>query len=406
MTVWLRSRHEKSLVGLLEQQVPIPQAAAPQLYEILRTWQRRVDIECGPGVKPLQAASLLADQAVLRLTPLKSGGLKGVWGVRPTGRPDLTRVLLLNAQEEYVGDTLLKRDAALELKLFEQARSQCPVLPETLDFVLSEPADALELVQACLEQTIELEWPEGQAWRIRRPLQHKALKVSVSASKQAQNWFELEGQLSLSEGSVLQLHQLLQCLHLGSGRYLKLGESDFLLIEENTRRQLERLEELSQSSGKSVQLAQAMIPTLAELELEGFSSDEAFQQRLASYEDIGNYRASVSKRLEAELRDYQIEGFRWLARHARMGTGACLADDMGLGKTLQAIALMLHQRGRSPPGGLPRLGAGPVGATKSSNLRPLCAPTATKGRTASSRLSSPATWSCAATECCCATPKS
>jgi superfamily II DNA or RNA helicase len=345
VTVWQRSRHEKSLVSLLGQQVPIPQAAAPKLYEILRTWQRRVDIECGPGVKPLQAASLLADQAVLRLTPLKSGGLKAIWGVRPTGLPELTRVLLLNFQDqEYVGDTMLKRDADLELKLFQQARSRCPLIPDTLDFVLSEPADALELVQACLEQSIELEWPEGQAWRIRRPLQQKALKVSASASKLAQNWFELEGQLSLSEGSVIQLHQLLQCLHLGGGRYLKIGESDFVLIEENTRRQLERLEELSQSSGKSVQLAQAMIPTLAELELEGFSSDEAFQQRLASFQEMGNYRASVSKRLEAELRDYQVEGFRWLARHARMGTGACLADDMGLGKTLQAIALLLHHQ--------------------------------------------------------------
>jgi SNF2 family DNA or RNA helicase len=37
--------------------------------------------------------------------------------------------------------------------------------------------------------------------------------------------------------------------------------------------------------------------------------------------------------LQAELRDYQLEGFEWLARLAHWGVGACLADDMGLGKT-------------------------------------------------------------------------
>jgi SNF2 family DNA or RNA helicase len=51
--------------------------------------------------------------------------------------------------------------------------------------------------------------------------------------------------------------------------------------------------------------------------------------------------------LQAELRDYQREGFEWLARLAHWGVGACLADDMGLGKTLQALALLLARA----PGG-------------------------------------------------------
>jgi SNF2 family DNA or RNA helicase len=51
--------------------------------------------------------------------------------------------------------------------------------------------------------------------------------------------------------------------------------------------------------------------------------------------------------LQAELRDYQIDGFRWLSRLAHWGVGACLADDMGLGKTLQALAVILN---RAPAG--------------------------------------------------------
>jgi SNF2 family DNA or RNA helicase len=44
--------------------------------------------------------------------------------------------------------------------------------------------------------------------------------------------------------------------------------------------------------------------------------------------------------LEAELRPYQLEGFRWLAFLWKFQLGGVLADDMGLGKTLQALALI------------------------------------------------------------------
>jgi len=48
--------------------------------------------------------------------------------------------------------------------------------------------------------------------------------------------------------------------------------------------------------------------------------------------------------LRAQLRDYQLTGFRWLAGLTSRGLGACLADDMGLGKTLTLIALHLHRQ--------------------------------------------------------------
>jgi SNF2 family DNA or RNA helicase len=52
--------------------------------------------------------------------------------------------------------------------------------------------------------------------------------------------------------------------------------------------------------------------------------------------------------LQAELRDYQLEGFQWLSRLSHWQAGACLADDMGLGKTVQAIAVMLEQAPQGP----------------------------------------------------------
>src|SRR5690554_7670073 len=67
------------------------------------------------------------------------------------------------------------------------------------------------------------------------------------------------------------------------------------------------------------------------------------QVALAGEEDL-----PVPAALKAELRPYQVEGFRWMARLHAWGAGACLADDMGLGKTLQAMALLLHLAEKGP----------------------------------------------------------
>jgi len=50
----------------------------------------------------------------------------------------------------------------------------------------------------------------------------------------------------------------------------------------------------------------------------------------------------VPRKLQADLRTYQYDGYSWLAFLRRFGLGACLADDMGLGKTVQFIAYLLH----------------------------------------------------------------
>lgn len=48
--------------------------------------------------------------------------------------------------------------------------------------------------------------------------------------------------------------------------------------------------------------------------------------------------------LRAALREYQVEGVKWLWLMTGLGLGACLADDMGLGKTIQVIDLLLQRK--------------------------------------------------------------
>ncbi|MDU6152155.1 MAG: DEAD/DEAH box helicase [Actinomyces urogenitalis] len=54
--------------------------------------------------------------------------------------------------------------------------------------------------------------------------------------------------------------------------------------------------------------------------------------------------------LQAELRPYQLEGYRWLHLLRGAGLGGVLADDMGLGKTVQVLAEI--QKMAEEPGGL------------------------------------------------------
>jgi len=52
--------------------------------------------------------------------------------------------------------------------------------------------------------------------------------------------------------------------------------------------------------------------------------------------------------LNAQLRPYQLDGFRWLAFLWQHQLGGILADDMGLGKTLQTLALISHAKQTAP----------------------------------------------------------
>ncbi len=68
--------------------------------------------------------------------------------------------------------------------------------------------------------------------------------------------------------------------------------------------------------------------------------------------------AEVPAGVLADLRPYQLEGFRWLQFLAAHGLHGILADDMGLGKTVQTLAHLAAESAKSP--GLPSLVIAPT----------------------------------------------
>lgn len=55
--------------------------------------------------------------------------------------------------------------------------------------------------------------------------------------------------------------------------------------------------------------------------------------------DLDNFKP---KNFQGDLREYQLEGIRWLSCLNQSGYGGILADDMGLGKTIQTLAYLLN----------------------------------------------------------------
>ncbi|MBT1075120.1 SNF2-related protein [Geobacter grbiciae] len=254
-----------------------------------------------------------------------------------------------------------RRDLAGEAAAAERVTALLPLqgAEEEADgvWLFHEPGPCLELLQALhsLEEVAaRTVWPEGEKLRVSRPHDASKLRLGVRESGE---WFQLEGSLETDDGEVLELRKLLDLLDSRVGRFIILGEGRFLTLTDQFRRRLEELRSFTEFHGKGVRCALPALASLEELATEAgsFTADKKWEARLERLREAENLMPAVPSTLQADLREYQQEGFQWLARLAHWGAGACLADDMGLGKTVQALALILSRA----PGG-PTLVAAPT----------------------------------------------
>ncbi len=213
-------------------------------------------------------------------------------------------------------------------------------------------ARAEELFVA-LEVLIELErmgdavvlaWPRGQ--RLATPTVRGTEHVRVRV-KQSNDWLTVDTKLPVDEKTVLGFRELLERRR---GRFIELEGSRFVALTEQLRRQLDALEGLGKVQKKGLVVSPVVLPLVEELTREAGkrTMDAASMQRLEGLERAAKMNPQVPRGFEAELRDYQQEGYVWMARLAEAGLGAVLADDMGLGKTVQTLALLLARRSRGP----------------------------------------------------------
>ncbi|MFZ4560485.1 MAG: DEAD/DEAH box helicase [Saprospiraceae bacterium] len=138
------------------------------------------------------------------------------------------------------------------------------------------------------------------------------------------------------EGEKINLFDAIQQYH--KNRYVLLSDGSHALLNESYVRRLERL---FKKKGKTARVSFFDVPFLDEV-IGEVAQEKTFQKSRALFEGFNQLDTSRAQlpALNAELRPYQVQGFKWLQYLHDNRIGGCLADDMGLGKTLQTLSLL------------------------------------------------------------------
>ena len=191
---------------------------------------------------------------------------------------------------------------------------------------------------------VHLEWT-GRRARLRSG---QASKLRLSFAPLG-SWFGVSGDLD-TDGAALPLRELLLAAEQGR-RFVALADGDLVEIEEGLREVIAPLvAAVELSGGANPRIAGVHAPLLAELgdALAEVDAPPEFWGTLDRVDQAARLDPELPSELQAELRPYQLDGYRWLVRLAEWAGGAVLADDMGLGKTVQALALLLRRRHAGP----------------------------------------------------------
>lgn len=212
---------------------------------------------------------------------------------------------------------------------------------------LEQMLSVLEYIRP-LGDTYFIEWPEGQKLQLKTALQPEKWDIQLNAK---QNWFEIEGEINLDDHTLMSIGQLLELVGNSHGKYIRLNEQDFLQLSDSLRKQLARLEAIAVKQQGKMKLTSFQAGLLGNDILNGeltIQCDDHLESLRTKVAESKELHAKVPTQLKATLREYQVEGFQWIARLNNWGAGACLADDMGLGKTLQSIAYLLYKGKEGP----------------------------------------------------------
>ena len=337
----------------------LPEAAKGEAARVLTTLASLVPVHSSlPGTThavttvpadPRPRVHLLPHGAGFRLEilvrPLDTGG--------PYLRPGEGAVSLMADVEG--SRCLAERDLEEERRRAGALERSLPVLatlPE-LDgqWYAATPEEALpvlvELREAVARGEALVEWPEGEKFKLSRPVSAADLNLRLGSGDR---WFTVEGELRVDDERVLDMRQLLDLVQATPHRFLPLGEGQFVALTRELRRHLEELAAYVERRGRKLTLH-----PLAALALDDLTGQVGRLDAAPGWHDrLAEMRAALARTetppstLKARLRDYQLQGFQWLARLAHLGFGACLADDMGLGKTVQALAVILHCADQGP----------------------------------------------------------
>lgn len=337
----------------------VPKSARERIVSLVRAQDPALPIRAEIDALDLPAVQG-STTPVVRLRPLGSGlelGLAVALFIRPFGHEGPPYLAGQGGQSVLAMVDGHRQRASRDLDGERAAAAAliaaCPTLGDlggdNHEWVIEQPENCLDLLlelQGC-GQAVSIEWPEGKPLRVSGPVPASQLAMKLN---RAREWFHLSGEVTVDEDLVLDMADLLERLSRTPGRFIQLDNGRFITLTSGFRKQLERLRSVSEIDRDGRRLSafgSLVVQDLIE-DAGTVEADRHWRALAARIKAANEHTPVVPSTLQAELRDYQADGFAWLSRLANWGAGACLADDMGLGKTLQAIAAMLEQATMGP----------------------------------------------------------
>jgi SNF2 family DNA or RNA helicase len=171
-------------------------------------------------------------------------------------------------------------------------------------------------------------------------------KASIKSKvKSGIDWFEASVDMKFGNISVDQNNWYDAIKN--NEKYIKLSDGSIGILPEEWFKKLRRLVASSEKDGKNLKISKLKFYIIDQLfdeidDKKVLAELETKKAALISYKENKKYK--LPKKLTADLRPYQIEGYQWLKFCNEFNFGACLADDMGLGKTVQVISLLVDQK--------------------------------------------------------------
>ena len=176
----------------------------------------------------------------------------------------------------------------------------------------------------------------------------KPPKMQVSLTKDI-NFFEI----NFSFDGVKEIHDLSDIItqvKVHNKEYIRLQSGSFIPVDLEIIDYLAKIitdNSLKQSNEGSYLLPLFSAPYFADaLEKHGGMNLDIEDVAMQTINDIKkiDYEDELPHDLKANLRPYQLVGYKWIRKLADMNLNGILADDMGLGKSCQTIASILKEK--------------------------------------------------------------
>lgn len=243
-----------------------------------------------------------------------------------------------------------RRDLPGERALLGKLLACCPLLQaaeiEPGRYRSRDMVSALELLSEAQAAGVPLVWNSRQ--KLGR-IQTKSSRDMRGRISRCRDWLQFAVGLQVDETRVIELGKLLAA-RIGSSRFIRISNAEIIALSDTLAAGLSDLQCVAAIDESGARVPMAALPVAAEIAdaLGPVELGRRATKALARAHKARDAEICVPEGLACVLRAYQYEGFAWLARLARLRSGACLADDMGLGKTVQTLAILCRRARRGP----------------------------------------------------------